>query len=281
MVLLQEVGTSEGLLDSSQQIDISFMLIVGTFGMLLLAISIISFIVFYQKRQMRQQASIQKMKEDYQRDLLDATFQTQEVERRRIAQDLHDEIGALLSTAKLSVNHIHKSLPEDSALKEFTADTKELMDDIITNVRKISKDLLPATLEEFGLVDAIQEMISKIKGGTDMKINYKHIGQGMRFNNKMELSLFRVVQELINNIIKHAEATRIDIELRLYEDQLTLTVQDDGIGFDYEAYMKDNRPNKGLGLKNIETRLGMYQTRVNFETAPGKGTQVRIDMNLI
>lgn len=263
----------------SGEISVSYLLIVGTAGMVLMAISIISFIIFYQRRQMHQQTEVLKMREDHQRGLLNATFQTQEGERRRIAQDLHDEIGALLSTAKLGLDQLSRQVNEQHS-REMTLRTKGLLDEIIGNVRKISKDLLPATLEDFGLVDAISELVKKVHYTGGMDVNFEHNLSDRRFDRDRELTLFRIVQELINNSIKHSQGDKIELTLYFEPNSLTMVMQDNGVGFDYEKTISDPHTRTGLGLKNLENRLNLHNATFRYITAPGDGTRVEINMDI-
>lgn len=261
------------------EISVSYLLIVGTAGMVVMAISIISFIIFYQRRQMRQQSLMLRMREDHQKNLLNATFQTQEGERRRIAQDLHDEIGALLSTAKLGLDQLGRQVTEEHS-KEMTLRTKGLLDEIISNVRKISKDLLPATLEDFGLVDAISELVKKIHYTGGIQIDFEHNDAERRFDPDRELTLFRIVQELINNSIKHSGGDSIELSLYFEPRQLTLVLQDNGKGFNYEKTISNPHKRTGLGLKNIENRLGLHDASLRYVSTPGQGVRVEINMDI-
>ena len=265
-----------------QAVDIPVIIVAGTLGMLILAIGIILFVVVYQKKVIRQQISIQAMEAIHQKEMLEASIETQENERKRIAQDLHDDVGAMLSALKLGVTMMHRKADEGSELKEYAGESKNLIDEAITSVRRLSKELLPATLKEFGLQAALQELCTKLNRSTsELEILFVHNETEHRYDYKVELALFRVCQELINNAMKHAQAKKITVELTAATNSLQLDVTDDGLGFDLEAVMNRPGEEKGLGLRNIESRLSLVHTStVHYDTAPGKGTHVGLDLKL-
>lgn len=260
-------------------LDIGLILVIGTLGMLTLAIAIIVFVVLYQKRMFGQRLAMQQLEADHQQDLLEATIDTQENERRRIAQDLHDDIGATLSAVKLGMNFLHGQLDKASEAATYSTETKSLLDEAISNVRRLSKELLPATLEEFGLKSALDELCRKLDLASDTSIVFLHEGmEDTRYHQKLELGLYRATQESLNNAIKHSQANEIKVELDLQDDEINLLIRDNGIGFDINEVAQ--RKDKGLGLKNIESRVSMADSTVKIDSALGKGTKVFINVKL-
>lgn len=248
--------------------------------MLFLAIAIISFVAYYQRRLMHEQVEKQQLKSEAQQRMLSATIQTQESERKRIAKDLHDEIGAMLAAIRLGIILIGS----DESTGEFGADkaqeTKGLIEDTIKNVRRISHDLMPATLEKFGLTTALKELCQRLEKASGVRMDYHDESAGIRLNTQSELALYRIVQELINNALKHANPKKITITLQKAEAHLYLTVTDDGNGFDL-AYTQ-GQPNgaRGLGMSSVESRTSLLQATIHYQTAPGRGTQVSIETPL-
>lgn len=244
-------------------------IIAGTIAMLLMAVFIVAFMVFYQQKQFRQKAEARKREEEYQLQLLEASLEVQEAERRRIAADLHDDIGTLLSATRLSLSQVSRS-SKGSATD--VQETKELLDEAIQNVRRISKELLPSALDNFGLVAAFDEFVSKIRKHTGIDVVFHHDTLSQeRFDAKVELSLYRIGQELVNNSLKHSGATHIEIMLMHQQSRLVLSVNDNGGGFNLTDVQK---PNSGLGLKNIESRLNVIGGTVFFDVAEGKGSHI-------
>ncbi len=252
----------------------------GTLIMLLLAIAIVSFIVYYQRRLIQEQIEKQKLKAEAQERMLAATIQTQESERKRIAKDLHDEIGALLAAIRLGVIQIGSDETTGTFGVEKAEEAKKLIEETIKNVRRISQDLMPATLEKFGLVAALKELCQKLEKASGVRMDFD--GNEIDFPLKMQsaLALYRIVQELINNTLKHAKATKIIISLQKTNTLLYLTVADNGSGFDLEYARGQSKGVRGLGLSNIESRINMLNATIRYETAPGEGTQVTIEIPL-
>ncbi len=259
------------------------LIFIGTALFLIMAIGLISFVAYYQQKQLKQkylqQQQIQELQAEMQRQLLETALQAQEVEQRRIAKDLHDEVGAMLSATKMSLNQLIKKVA-DTDLSPVALHTKEMLEESIGHVRRISKELVPSTLENFGLVAALDEFIQKIHvaSGVEFFLNYEGFESNYRFDLKFELTIFRIAQELTNNALKHAEATEIVLILLLKEQKLNFTFKDNGNGFDLEKVM--NSPKSGLGLRNIASRLSVVNGLHQFKTAIGQGTTTEIEILL-
>lgn len=245
---------------------------VGTAVLLVMAIFIIVFVAYYQQKQIRQQLAIKEIQEKHRKALMVAAHQAQEQERRRIAQDLHDEIGTMLSVTKMSLTHIDRAAesfaPNTSAL---VMKTRSLLDETISNVRRISRDLVPTTLERFGLSAALEELAEKAGQG-DIRVDLSCPEQIGGLPPHITLMLYRIAQELINNAIKHAHARHIDIALQFVNNEWELVVTDDGRGFDLDEILRDKR--RGLGLRNIESRVSAVDGHVLFDVAKGRGSRV-------
>ncbi len=250
------------------------LVLIGSTVMLLMASFIVFFVLFYQRRQGEQRLKMQDMEAEFQKKLLDVSMAATEAEQRRIAQDLHDDIGAMLSVAKLSVNTLHQRLQKDATNSRLIEQIKETLDETVGNVRRISRELIPTTLEHFGLPAAIQEFIGRSDHSGELSITFEHNGgEQQRLPARTELMLYRIAQELINNAIKHSEGTSVHIQTAYLPKQITLVVQDNGIGFDLNVVK--NRPIPGLGLDSIEGRLSIINGKIQYETAPGQGCCAR------
>lgn len=241
-------------------------------------VSIILFVTYYQRKQIQQKIAIQELKAEMQRQMLESSLEVQEVERRRIAKDLHDEVGAMLSATKMSLNQMVRKI-DSTDLSTLAQQTKELLDESISQVRRISKELVPSTLEEFGLVSALDEFIQKIHVASGVLFVLNHEGiipPDKRFEKKIELTVYRIAQELVNNALKHAQANEISLILKEQNQSLIFEFKDDGKGFDIENARKDVK--KGLGLKNIESRLSVVNGTFVLKSELGKGTQSFIEI---
>ncbi len=247
--------------------SVVFIYFIGTLGMMLLAISIFFFFVTYQKRMLKKQLELNEIRAKQQDEILINTVLAQEIERKRIAQDLHDEVGAMLSVVKLNVGRIEKKTG-DPVAKGLATETKSYLDEVITQVRRISRALLPPSLEKLGLYFAIEELATWVNKADQIKIVCWKSGEQFRFDSKKELAMFRIVQEILNNAIKHSSAGNIFINSRFSKGhRLSIVISDNGKGFQIDQKMKT-----GLGLKNLESRSRIANAKFKLKSTPGKGT---------
>jgi signal transduction histidine kinase len=248
--------------------EIVFIYFAGTFGMVILAGAVLFFFVMYQKRILKKELEINRIKTEQQKEILKNTVHAQEKERKRIAQDLHDEVGAMLSVVKLNVARFEKK-SENKEIQSLAIETKNYLNDVIGRVRRISRDLMPPSLEKLGLYYAIEELAGRVNDSGQMQLDFRKTGEPYRFDVKKELAIFRIVQELVNNSIKHAKASRIKITMRFGTNGLGLTFADDGVGFNMEKMVKT-----GLGIRNLESRSQIIGAQYRMKSAPGRGTTV-------
>lgn len=260
------------------------LIIIGTCLLLLMGVVLIVFVAYYQQKQLRrdlqQQKQIQELKDEMQRQLLESALEVQEVERVRIAKDLHDEVGAMLSATKMSFNQLLRKIDNTSDLTTLGKQTKELLDESIGHVRRISKELVPSTLEEFGLMSAIDEFIQKIHLASGVLFVFSHEGieANQRFDKRIELTIYRIAQELVNNALKHAEAEQITLKLASEQKKIIFTFTDNGRGFDLEKVRKD--PKSGLGIRNVESRLSVINGKSDMKSIIGQGTTTVVEIPL-
>lgn len=258
---------------SSQENEILIVITIGIVVMMLLALAFVLFFYFSQKKFQAQQIKVQEERLKHQEQLLFSTIEAQEKERQRIAKDLHDEIGSKLNVINLGLYRIKKLGKENQILLEAVEEIFSVINDTIGTTRRISHDLLPPTLEKFGLKEALMELCESFKHMCTLNISFSIKQNDFRETEKnVELNIFRVVQELINNSLKHGKPTNIGIDLWMNKNVIKLNYQDDGVGFDksIESFKT------GLGMQNIESRLRMIQGNYVFESAPGKGVKAEI-----
>ena len=188
-----------------------------------------------------------------------------ENERKRMAYDLHDGLGPMLSAIKLNINSIETNTDEDTAIIQKASNH---IDDAIKNMRSISYNLLPVTLERKGLFEALREFIeySSAKSKLPIQLFLKH---QVEVPKEKEIHIFRILQEIIHNSIKHAQAKNLYIGFGYEEERIVIFAKDDGIGFDV-AKIKET--SGGLGLKSIESRADILNCLVLIESSQGKGT---------
>jgi len=218
---------------------------IATGIMLLLAMAIVFFVMFYQRRLLKTKLKQQQLEAEFQQKMLQATLESQETERHRLAAELHDSIGAMLSTIRLSI----MSVSLDDHYSESVQHTKQMIDDTIDSVRRISRDLMPSTLQKFGLTQAITEMCQQYTTVSGMNISIHKEGEERSLDKTQEIMIFRIVQELVNNAMKHSKATLIKVSIT-WSDKLIVCVEDNGTGFNADEKMSS----QGLGLYNMQNR---------------------------
>ncbi|MEP7256867.1 MAG: ATP-binding protein [Flavitalea sp.] len=244
--------------------EISLMLFFGTIGMLVLAIGMIVFIIFHQRKVIRYQLRFQKLEYEQQKTLLNASIRFQEEERQRIAADLHDDAGPLLATARLYLNENLVNLDRTAQLQSIY-NAKQIIDDTIQLIRNISHSLMPPTLKNFGLESAVNDLFQKISGSGSLNASCRFHDYRERLVADQELIIFRVIQELINNILKHSNSSFIHLTQNLGGSKLYIRMHHDGRGLTQADFEKLNKSSGGLGLKNIQSRLKLLQGRIFFE----------------
>ena len=251
-------------LEIKDTLSVSSILVVGTLGMLVMAITLVSVIVFHQRRVLRFNRKIQKMEEERQQLLLRASIQSQEDERQRIAADLHDDAGPLLATARLYLNEnlIHQ---EPAVQLQSIFSSKQIIDDTIQLIRNISHSLLPPTLKNFGLEAALKDQFEKINGTGIINASVRFHDNRERLSDEQELFVFRILQELVANIIKHSSAGFIHLTQNAQGKNVYFRIHHDGKGILQHDFEKLEYHSSGLDLKNIQSRVRVLKGKILFE----------------
>ena len=253
-------------------------IILGTFAVFLPVAAIIFFVIFYNRRQRFQREKLERIEEIHRQAMLEASVATQENVRRQIGGDLHDEIGTLLSATRMSLTQITKYEDNPAKRTALLNQTEELLNDTLNNVRRLSKELMPSTLDEFGLIIALKDFTEKMTEFTGVMVCFSHGELSEVFDKKIELALYRTAQELVNNALKHAKASVISIQLQVRTNNLVLQVSDNGIGFDLA---ETNKPDRGIGIKNIESRISVIKGKIKFDVQKGRGSSFEITVALV
>ncbi len=199
---------------------------------------------------------------------------TQEEERKRISRDLHDDIGTRISALKFLLSTLLEKVTNksDQEIKSLAESADHLVKETMQDVRRLLQNLSPAILEEFGYVAAVEGLVSKINETKKMHFNLSLFGMPNPLKKDYELTLYRITQELINNILKHAEATQVSIQIGQRDDKIILMIEDDGKGFNIHAH------NEGFGLKNLEARTKLMKGILTIDSHIGKGTSILIEI---
>jgi two-component system, NarL family, sensor kinase len=243
-------------------------------GIAVLAIVVVIFL--YNRYRLKQKNRYQKELNRQQVELFNAIAATQEQERKRIAQDIHDSLGSVLSAAKLKLAEARELKPELATDERFLTGIN-LLDEASAELRSISHNIMPATLSKLGLVPALKNLSEKISSGKGLQVTFSAHEFDTRLDEQTEISIYRIILELINNIVKHAEATSATVQLVKFPDNINITVEDNGKGFDFS---KVSQEKKGIGLGNVFSRVEYMNGAVNVDAVAGRGTTVIIDIPL-
>ncbi|MBP6686822.1 ATP-binding protein [Lacibacter sp. H375] len=254
-------------LQATNSTNVTYVVYFGTFGMLLLAIGLIVFIVFHQRKVIYFQLRMKKMQEEQQQMMLQASIQSQEEERQRIAADLHDDAGPLLATVRLYLNEnlIHQ---DQGTQLQSIYNAKQIIDDTIQLIRNMSHSLIPPTLKNFGLESAVNDMFQKINGSGSISASARFHDYKRRLKLEYELSIFRVLQELVNNTIKHSHSSFIHLTQNKTDQYIYIRMHHDGEGLTQTEYEKLRDTPQGMGLKNIYSRVKILNSKILFEKDP-------------
>jgi signal transduction histidine kinase len=239
------------------------------FNVVLISAIIVALVIgFFIVSIMREHKKVLK----WQQARIAAEINTLENERKRIAGDLHDELGPLLSAIKLQINHLEpESESETAALNKSNTQ----IDSIIQRFREISYDLLPNTLVRKGFIKATEEFIGKVKPLYPLQIEFSP--DTFTLSPEKEITLYRILQEIIHNTVKHARATVLKINLEKKGNLLLLETKDDGIGFNYT---QKTQITQGLGLLSIQSRVELLGGQLLLLSQPGLGTSFEIEIPL-
>ena len=255
--------------------------LIGSLGVLI----IVGFLIYRNLRHRQQlakqqdelqQQHIRELEKDKQLVAVDSMLKGQEEERSRLAKDLHDGLGGLLSGVKFSLSNMKDNLiitPDNMAVFERSLD---MIDTSIKELRRVAHNMMPEMLTKFGLDEALKEYCNTINTTKLLAVKYQSLGMDARLDRATEIIIYRIIQELLNNIMKHAAATEVLVQLIREKDRLNVLVEDNGKGFDTALLEKS----KGAGWVNIRSRVDYIKGQIDINSEAGKGTLVNIEFNV-
>lgn len=263
-----------------QNHEILIVVIIGVLLATLLVGFIVTILFLYQRRQYRQQQELARVKEEYDQELLKSQLEIQETTLQSIAQELHDNIGQVLSVVKLSL----AVLPVEKEHQAYAPlqNVREILNKAVYDLSDLTKSLHTDRIAQIGLAESIRFDLDTLKRAGLVQVSLQMQGEEYRLGEQKEIFIFRIFQELINNILKHAKASQIAVLLNYLSDEVfILSVKDNGIGFDLQEKKDSLSPLKGVGLKSIFNRAKLIGAKVKFSAEPGKGTFVLMEVPLV
>ncbi len=264
------------LQEQKTQLKINLLIIAGLF--LFIALLVLGFVFWRYRTKQKQIAALKKQRQKLKEQQATAVINQLENERNRIARDIHDGLGQSIAALGLSIHQLYKTdTVPDIRSKNYTS-CKEILDGIHTEIQSISFSLMPSKLTKAGLKEALSELAYRINeaGATQLQVHFFDIPE--HISEPIQLNLFRVVQELISNTVKYANAQSVSLTLTGYENELVVMLEDDGMGFDLLKFKNSN----SNGWSNISYRLSQIDANITFDTLPNRqGTTVAIEIPLI
>lgn len=246
-----------------------FLIIAGTVGLMLMAFSLVFFVSLYKRRVLQNKLAVQELQTKHQQEMLGATLNSQEEERNRLGTELHDGVGAMLSTIKMNLQ-----VSQRSNSLETLPEVIEYLTETIGQVRTISHEMMPVVLKKYGLQKAIADLFEKISGSNEITAEI-HAWDEFEIDEQKSLMLYRIVQELTNNCLKHAKASLIELNASLEGNRARISFADNGVGFPKEVLEKA----EGMGLWNILNRAQTVGAEVTFSNRDSGGAQVELVIN--
>ena len=227
------------------------------------------------KKQLAEQ-QIEKLEQEKQLIATRSVLKGEEAERARMATDLHDGLGGLLSSAKINLASMKGNMILTSENVSLFNHALSLLDSSISELRRVAHNLMPATLNHYGLHTALGDYAKQVSPHDQPKVRFIAIGENIRYNKELELTAYRIAQELVNNAMKHANAKTIDMQLFTEPNRLCIQITDDGVGFEpNEAYQKE-----GKGLKSIRDRVTTFNGKINIWSKASQGAEIMVEFGV-
>lgn len=268
-------------MESKSEIDVSSLVAIGTMGMLILVFFIVLFVLLYQKKMLANIALIKENDNIHQRKLLDASIEVAEQERKKIAANIHDDIGMMLNVLKLNLTKIQRNRNDETLTETLLINSNLLIGDTLAAIRIISNDLMPPTLMKLGFIKGITELCRQVKLSGVIDIYLKLNVDSIQLEKKNEIQLYRMIKELINNIIKHANASTIELTINATIEFMTITITHDGKGLTNEMVQQLAKSGDGIGLKSILSRAQLTNSVLQYIIIGNKESKIIIETPLV
>lgn len=245
--------------------DIVVMIVSWTLVLLLLLGFIISFILLYKNRQVKHQREMEFVTHAFNQEILRTQLESREQTLKNISQEIHDNVGQVLSLAILNLSSIDK---QDAKIERITG----LVEKAVTDLRNLSKTMDPEYIATLGLAAAIKFELELLEKTGMYKTNFILAGAERKLNGSGEIVIYRIVQESLNNIIKHAKATQVNISMAFAQNWLTLEISDDGTGI--KSKPLNGTATAGAGIRNMKNRAALIGASLELQSEAGKGTRI-------
>ncbi len=257
-------------MSNDQYKEILIVIVAGSMLFILLVTIIVMFMLYYQKKKFQYFEEKQNMKAAYERQLLETRLEIQEEVFDAISREIHDNVGQLLSLVKVQLNILKQNRIMNPALLD---EIKTNLGQVMTDLRNMARNLNADHLLQLTLAEAVQQILHRIESSGVVAVQLLVSGKETPVSEQKKVIVFRIIQECIQNILKHAQATQVVIRLEFGEDFVWISIQDDGVGFDTADIA-----HKGLGLQNIRKRAMLTGGTAAIESILGKGTNIILNI---
>ena len=244
--------------------------------LLIVAIGIIMLVLVYQKKQLQYLREKEQLMVTYEKEILESKLEIQEQTLKTISQEIHDNIGQVLSLAKLTINTMN--CDEPAVMQEKIESSSQLVGKAIQDLRDLSKSLNTDHITKLGLINAIEHEFIIIKKAGNYQTSLTHEGDLYKLSHQHQLILFRLFQEVLNNILKHSKASAVEVNVVYHSPNFILQISDNGNGFDLSKLNDTNTKSNGLGILNMKNRTRLIGADLNIISEPGQGTLVKITL---
>tara|TARA_R110002050_G_scaffold255829_1_gene394633 strand:- start:64 stop:816 length:753 start_codon:yes stop_codon:yes gene_type:complete len=224
---------------------------------------IIIFVVVQKRKTIEREKEYAISLKNKELDLLQAIIDTQELERQKIATNIHDDIGPLISTMKLHLSKFEKRLKKGTLKIEELVKERKYVDDIMESIRRTTQDLSPISLLKFGLISAVKNFVNNLSG-IQVTIVEK-VDESIVINDRIGINIYRVILELFNNIVKHDKPSKIDVSIFASKEKIQFDILHNGLGISNEDFTKFIDTSKGLGLNSLKSRTTLLNAELNFQ----------------
>lgn len=257
--------------------EIEQLLITFTIAILLLGCFIIVFVIIYRLRMNNYLKEKEQTRLLYEQTLLQTQLEIQEQTLKNISQEIHDNVGQVLTLAKLN---LATTAVEDISARDKIKTSQQLIGKAIQDLRDLSRSLNTDYVEEMGLLRSIEHELELLKKTESIQTSFNITGAPIKLNKQKELILFRIVQEAIHNVIRHAEASKIDASVKFSDDAMEICIEDNGKGFDLQPLQDRGNKSFGLGIRNMHERATLIGARFSIDSLAGKGTKLYLQVSL-
>lgn len=258
--------------------EIYVITIIGIVLGLILVGFIVTMLFLYQRRQQRQEQEVQRLKDIHEKEVLRSQLEIQENTFKTIAQELHDNIGQMLSVVKLTLSII--PIEKDQKGYEQLKSSQQLLHKVIADLSDLTKSLHTDRIMQVGLAESIRFELESLENSGIVHTTFNKTGVEVNFTQQKAIFLFRIFQEAVNNMLKHAKASTVSVNLTYTETIFTLEISDDGVGFDAATKKQQTNSSSGVGLKSMYNRSKLIGAELIMASEPGKGTTILVELPL-